>query len=223
MTNKLRDSSRDLLACFFSECESRFRFLEQRHGYSYLSGLVEYRQGRQIITPYQGEDILGSFRAVTRYEKDDLSLEILYGDAEYSVEGYAYFQHIYRLNLSEILSAVKKSDHDIRGNWLVTRKDMLEKTLNGMAESLRKHKRFFIDPNPKIIDRAMTMRSKRIEQAVREQYRKDIQHASTQAARAFMEKNFRRVVEIYSPYEKDLNAADLKKLMLARKNLQKQA
>ena len=42
MVGMLQNNARDLLTCFFAECESGFRFLELKHGYSYMSGLVDY-------------------------------------------------------------------------------------------------------------------------------------------------------------------------------------
>ena len=105
MNKELQEPTEQLLACFFTECESQFRFLEQKYGFTYLSGLVEYRGGRQIIQPYQNQAVEPPFQAVTRYEKDDVCLEITYGDKEQVLEPYVYFGTIYRLAAAEILMA----------------------------------------------------------------------------------------------------------------------
>lgn len=219
MNNILWGSAKDLLACFFTECESRFRFLEQKHDFHYLSGLVRYKDGRQIITPYRNQDVPKDFWAITRYEKDNIALEIVYGDEEFVIESYVYFQNIHRLNLSEILWAAKKDDGSVSGNRWASREAFLRDIICNMAASVEKHKRHILNPTQKTIDRAVTMRAKRLEENIREQYKKDLEKATTIAARAFHDRDFKRVLELLSPYEKDLATADSKKLMRARKNL----
>ena len=193
--------------------------MEQKHGYSYLSGLVEYRQGRQIITPYNRQNIQGPFLAVTRYEKDNQSLEILYGDKEFAIESYLYYDQVYRLSLGQMLAAVKKSDAGPTRHWLVTHEDLIVESIAGIARTVKKQWRHFLCPTPKIIERALTIRGKLMEQAVREQHKQDIEDASREAARAFMEKDFLKVIALLVPYERHLSASDLKKLTLARRNL----
>ena len=219
MNNKLRASSGDLLTCFFTECESQFRFLEQKHGYSYLSGLVEYRGGRQIITPYRNQFIDGPFRAVTRYEHDSINLEIVYGDKDYALEAYACYEHIYRLSLSDILSAVKKPDAGRTRHWLVTHEELVQDSVRSIANTVRKQWRHFLNPKPKVIERALSIRSKLMEQAIREQYKQEMDMASREAAKAFLEKDFTMVLMLLMPYERDLSPGDAKKLGLARRSL----
>ncbi len=169
MNNKLRENSRDLLTCFFTECESTFRFLELKHDYGYLSGLIDYRQGRQIITPYHGQSIENSFRAVTRYEMENNAIEILYGDKEFMIEAYIYINQIHRLSLSDILLAAKKDDNSTKNNRQITKQNQIERKIHNISASIKKNKRHFLEPNERMIERALTMRGKRMEQSIREQ------------------------------------------------------
>ena len=88
-----------------------------------------------------------------------------------------------------------------------------------IAAGVKKHRRVVLEPGQKLLDRALTMRGKRLEQRIREQHKNDIQKASIEGAKAFLEKDFRRVIELFVPYETYLSAADLKKLNLARRNM----
>ena len=161
MNNKTRGSAQNLLACFFKEGENRFRFLENKHGYSVISGLVEYRQGRQIITPWRGQAVTEPFRAVLRFEKDDQALEIFYGEKEFIIEGYAYYDRFYRLGMGEMLRAVRKGDPDTTRSWLAIHEDLVAESMQRMAHTVKRHWKPFLRPAPKIIERALTIRSKR--------------------------------------------------------------
>ena len=200
MTSELWESAENLLPCFFSECESQFRFLEQEHGYTYLSGMVEQHQTRQIIRPYKkNQETPETFQAITRYEKDDHVLEITYGKKEFIIESYTYFDHVYRLTLCELLAAAKRENKDVKANRWNLREEQITEVIKKMAASFKENKDDFLNPNPKTIDRALTMRSKRIEQGVRDIYKESLKHISVEAARAFLKKDFKKVIELLTP------------------------
>ncbi len=216
-------SSRELLTCFFEECEVRFNFLERKHGFSYISGLVSYKGGRQIITPYKNQDALDSFWATTRYEKDNDSFEIVFADGEFRVEGFACYNRIDRFAFTEILRAAKKPNPVISGNPWVQHREAMQETIQQMADSFKGHAACLLDPGEKLIDRAYAMRAKQIERQIRNQYKADVKSASTKAAKAFRAKDFREVIELLSLYEKDLGPSDRKKLEKARKSFRSQS
>lgn len=88
-----------------------------------------------------------------------------------------------------------------------------------MAESLKDNLQIFTDADQKIIDRARTMRSRRMKQAIYNQYKKDLKEVCARAAKAFINKNYRQVIEYLMPYEQDLPKADLKKYEIAKRKL----
>ncbi len=216
-------SARDLLGCFFHECERDFRFLEQKYRFGYLSGLVEYRRNVKIIKPFQNieslANIADNFQAITRYEHKDIAIEIGFFKNKLSIEGHVYFDPVQRFSLSEVLTAAKKHCGAIGGDEGLIREELIAQSLKSMAKSLQKHIDYFIEPSEKLIERAHMIRSKRIEQAVRQHFTTMLEDNSKEAARAFTNKDYQKVLTLLQPYEPYLGNADIKKLLLARKHL----
>lgn len=209
----------NLLTCFFTECERQLRFLEQEHGFYYLSGLTRYHNGRQIIMPYQGQDYTPPFFATTRYELGDLALEVTYSDETYRLEVQVFYNRIQRLQLHEILKAAKKMVWLRDQDFIASSPRALKKCIERIQAVLHKHGDLVLTPSDRLLEKAQAIRDTLLEQNIREQYKKDMHQASTLAARAFLQKEFPRVIELLSPYERDLGAADLKKLDQARKKI----
>ena len=212
----------ELLACFFEQCERGFRFLEEQHKFSYLSGLVEYRKNYKIIKPYQNATAAlhgaGNFLAITRYELDDLALEIQFSKSRLSLEGYMYLEQVQRLEFSEILAAARKDDARIARSAGLTDTHLLGVAVSDMARCLKKHKKYFVSPKLKHLERAATIRHTRLEQAVREHFKSQLSDTCIEAARAFTSKDYKRVIDLLQPVEPYLTIADSKKLNLARKH-----
>jgi hypothetical protein len=213
-------AARDLLDHYFAECERKFRFIEQQHGFSYLSGLAEYRNNSKIIRPYGGREIGGGeFMAITRYERGDVALEIQYGEARMAMECFVYFAPAQRFSLTEILTAARKAPKGKVVDWGITRSILIDENISRLSRTVQTHHKLVLDPGPKMLERMATIRDIQIEQAVRRQFTEMIRKASTQAAIAFREKNYREVVSMLEPYRNHLPAAELKKLQLARRQL----
>lgn len=209
----------DLLQCFFAACEKEFRFLEQEHGYRYISGLAEYRDKYQIIVPYQNQGITDDFLAMTRYEKDDKAFEILFSSDHFVLEGHVYYDPVNRFEISEILAAAKKDHKGMIGGWGLSQSDVLTQTIQSMAKNLSENIGYYLKSDERLMSRALVIRNKRIEQAVRKQFKLQVTSACKQASKAFVQKNYEHVVKLLQPLEFYLDPSDLKKLKLARKYL----
>ncbi len=212
-------SPKDLLTCFFTECEKQFRFLEQRHHFSYLSGLVKYQGGRQIITPYKGVVSEAPFVAVTRYEKDFQAFEVSYSEDNYAVDCHFIYDHYQRLSFQEVLRAAKKSLTLSQTAYYTASVRTMQSVILDISETLKHGQKTLLPPSEKIIERALTMREMTLEQKIREQYRKSLDMISQKAAKAFTEKDFTAVIELFQPYEMDLSASDRKKLEVAKRKI----
>lgn len=219
MNHVVRASSRDLLACFFEECEKQFRFLERQHGFLYLSGLAEYRKNYKVITPYLNGPVKEPFLALTRYEKGERAVEILYGEDNFTIEIFMYLDAITRLSLKDLMLAMRIDSVFAKPLVWMTEIGMLRESLEVFAKALQQNDRKFLNPSEKLIDRALTMRGKLTEQTIRAHYEVAKNEASEKAAQAFVRKNYGVVVEILEPFIKDLGAADLKKLKRAQEKL----
>jgi hypothetical protein len=218
MAGGAADDTNALLNCFFETCESRFRFLEQEYGYRYISGLAQVKAGRQIVVPYKGQNANIPFWAVTRYEQNEETLEITYGDSNFMLEGYLHDGQINRVSFAEILLAAHKGADAINGRAHVQTIKEISNLVTDMAGMIKTHRKYFLETRPKITERALAMRGKKLEQNIFEQYKADMAHASMDAARAFTAKDFKTVIALLTPYEKHLSAADAKKLEKARKS-----
>jgi hypothetical protein len=212
-------SAKNLLEHFFSGCESNLRFLEQRHGFSYISGLAEYRNNSKIIRPWRGQEITETFTALTRYERADTSLEILFGEQQFIIESLVYYGPYQRFSLSEILKAARKIPKGKTNDWGITRPQLIDESLGRIAKNLLSHHKVILEPNTKFLDRMLTIRNVQLEQAVRRHFSQTIKDATLLAAKAFREKNFRMVISVLEPYKNFLPSSELKKLQIAKKQL----
>lgn len=72
-----------------------------------------------------------------------------------------------------------------------------------------------VSHNPRIISGVgrQLIQAKRVEQAVRAQYKQDMAQASKMAARAYFRKDYKDVVRLLRPYEKYLSPVDIRKLI----------
>ncbi|HOO81524.1 MAG TPA: hypothetical protein PK513_03370 [Alphaproteobacteria bacterium] len=209
----------ELLQCFFSECERHFRFLEQRYGYMFFCGLLEYRNNYKMIKPLNQQEFNGPFMAVTRYEKGEQAFEITYSSIQFLIEAHAFYNPIDRFELSEIMTAARKSDTALRGDWGVSDVSLIKKTIREMAQSFEKHSRILLEPGDKLLNRAMTIRHKQLEQSIREKHKISIDATCQHAAKAYREKNYRLVVQLLEPVKRYLKRGEIKKLERAKKLL----
>lgn len=208
-----------LLTCFFSESEARFRFLEDTYEYTAIGGMVRYKNNLRVIAPYKPEYRSQPFWALMRYEGEAGAFEILYGDRDYTLELFFCPSPANRICLGEWISAANRhAQEPDRSSWL-REQAALETALRGGAAFLRKSMDCFVNPQPGTLERALVIRSRRIEQAVRAQYEKDMAQASKMAARAYFRKDYKDVVRFLRPYEKYLSSADMRKYVTARSKL----
>ena len=206
-----------LLSCFFSECEKQFGFLEGKHGFSSYSGLVDYQRGRHIIRPYNGQEIEGVFWATARYEKNDQSFEISFGDSNLSLKSHICYDRINRLAFGELLQALKIRDReDISGPW-VQKEEELNEMIGKMSGIFKKNLSNILEPDQKTMDKAIVIHMNRLRQKVMDDHKKNIKEVSLKAAKAFCDKDYRRVIELLTPYKDYIARYDKKKLEISQK------
>ncbi len=213
------DAAEHLLTCFFDRCGKEFGFLERKHGFTSIRGLSQHRNGRRIFTPFRAPcTVPVPFEAAMLFEKDDTALEASYGGGDYALDLHVYYGRIHRFLLRAVFEAARKSDAtlDTARARTIT---VLEKTLQDAGATVRRNIGLITAPNPKLIERTLTIHDKRLEEGVRTQYRRDMDDAATEAAKAFTGRDYPRVVTLLAPYEEYLNAASLKKLNRARQHL----
>ncbi|MFK7840304.1 MAG: hypothetical protein AB8B83_08250 [Bdellovibrionales bacterium] len=220
MNQIINADSHALLSCFFQECESQFRFLEETHGFLYLSGLAEYQSHYKIIKPYSNQlkDTPYPFYAITRYERDNQAVEIFYGDHNYALEVFIYPDSMRRLNLQDIVSAIRQETSGNKNLSYLTEEQNISHSLEWFSKIIESNPKI-LNPNEKLIKKTETMRERLLEQSVRSHLEALVTKASARAAKAFTRKDYSLVVEILSLYKDFLNRSDLKKLQIAQEKL----
>ena len=203
--------TQELISCFFNNCESKLSFLKEHHDFQPISGLVKYKHGRKLIRPYRNGTIPENFWALSRFEKQDIAIEISYHREEYILESHIYFGFVNRYNLSDLTHAAKKADERLDTQYGIGNESDLIEKIHTLGRAIHAHSSIITSHNEKLLKRANTIRNKRIESLVRERYNRDKKQATEKAAKAFMEKDYKKVIELYHPYREDLKAIDLKK------------
>jgi len=213
-------NAHDLLTCFFDECENRFRFLEEKHGYLCFSGMAEYKNNYKIIRPYKQNALQEGqpFFATTRYEKHNRTVEILYGDKNLVLEAYIYPDAQTRLSLRDIIMAARSSVTKPASLSYLSEPQNISEAVEWFSTLLQKHPKI-LEPSAKLVDRAITISSKLTEESIRAHFTDMIKEASVFAAKAFLEKNYNYVIALLTPFEGYLTISDLKKLKIARAKL----
>lgn len=210
--------TRTLLTCFFAVCEDAFRFLEREHGFEYCAGLATYAGGRQIIRPYHHENIATPFFAVTRYEKENTSIEITYGDTDYSIGIHLCPDRIHRFTMQELCRAAGKRFKSCNTQKILTSAE-IEHAIRVLAENLRHDQKTLVNTPETVVRKTAMNRAREMEKRIREQFRKNLKDSIRRAAKAFSEENHRVVIALLMPYEQYLKGRDLKKLQIARQHL----
>lgn len=217
---KMLDSNR-LLACFFSDCENQFRFLEDEHDYSYFSGIVTYRHNHKIIVPCKNpEEEAHPFVACARYEHKDWAIEILFDEENMKIDQRFYHKGIHRFSKDDLLKSAKKTCSFKALDKPVVNEQSIYDTSAEFADFLKRYQNWVLDPNDKFIERALTMKERLLEQQIRQKFEKDMRDISEMAAKAFMQKNYKKVIRLLMPYKQTLTGADQKKLTQARDNIE---
>jgi len=213
-----------LLSYFLTECEEELRFLETDYGFGYFSGMLEYAKGRQILKPcttqISAEQSLDhALEIATIYDNGQTALEVTYKPSQSRLNIYVCYGRIHRLPLSDMISAahreyISKTEHIFACDAV-----SLKRVLHENAASIRTYHTVITQPDEGLIERALKIRDKLLEQQIRAQFHADMEQAQIMAARAFVQKDYVRVIKLLTPYEHYLNAVSLRKMTQARQKL----
>lgn len=213
------------MSCFFETCEKQFRFLEQEFGFIYISGIAEYKQGRQIIRPVPSQtqhpiSVDSDFSLVTRYEKDERAIEFSYVLPDGNLTCMFHSDRVNRLRLHDLLLTLKKEIDLSALEKPAKQADLIVNALQCASKAIHDNPVLLDTADNKLYDRALTMRQKMLEHRLREQLKKEMDLSVNLAAKAFLQQDFARVIVLLRPYEAFLSSGDLKKLNHARKKMQ---
>ena len=208
--SNLMVSSKLLVSHFFDTCEKSFSFLCEDHGFDIYCGMLEFRSGRKLIRPFKFE-IGREALSICRLEHGSIAIEITYAQNSLSLDCHIYYDFINRFELNDIIKAAKKPLKKSRFQFAIISLAQMDVELLRIRDLISDNVSLFTKSNKRFVQRALKIRSKRIEFAVRTQYKQNMDDAISKAAKAFFRKDYRKVVELYKPFEQQLRASDKKK------------
>lgn len=206
----------ELLNTFHLECERAFAFLVTEHHFTRQYGLSDFELPRANLKYYDLKNIPNWFWAVERFERCDVRIEISFGDREFNIEG-RYWNKGQEFALWEILQAADHHSEAISGDAWVNTTSFMSDTLQHMARALHADISLFLNPQPFLFDRALTLRNERLRQAYEIQRLQELDRARTIASEAFRAKDYVRVVTLLTPFTDILTAADRRKIELSKR------
>jgi hypothetical protein len=207
-----------LIATFTQEVESSFRFLVDQYGFKQDAGLSDFGSPVSKLKRLNPRKVPGTFWFIERFVNREIRIEIGFGDREFIVEADWWYQkESHGFAMWEIFNAAGAKDNKIGGSAWVTSCEFMEQTVREMAKSTKENIDLFIKPSEVLIDRALEIRGSRLRYDQKKQKKRNLNRARNEAASAFREKDYQKVIELLSPYSEILSEADNKKIHLCRK------
>jgi hypothetical protein len=162
---------------------------------------------------------------INRFVVKDVTFDICYGDREFLIETMLFYAGIKdRFAPWELLTASGISEpHVVSGEAWVLTPDFMVGIIDRLAIGIRQHWNILEKPQPKIIDRALVLRGKRMLFAKEEQRRRDRERAIVHASTAFHAGKYAEAKRLLEPFKSDVDLipSALKILELAEKKIKK--
>lgn len=206
-----------LLKSFFHQAKDKFYHFSQNC--DVLQGLTDYHKGRLLITPYvDGQSIEYPYFAITRFETEQFSFDISYGDYDLSLEFHITFKGGQRYSLQDIASYF---DHPI------AKQDIYQGHTEGAIISiLNKIARFMTlyfdqinNPSECFLIALQTIQQKRLQEKWTAQYDDRKKNAYTKAVQAIQIQDYKRALILMRPYKRDLAPEEQRMFFLALEGL----
>jgi hypothetical protein len=208
-----------VLDTFRRECDSRLSFLEREHSARKEFGLSRGDAPLATLDEYKSDGILiALFLLVQRYRLRNSVVEITYGDKDLIVLPRIFFPPLGQsFGWFELLRAAGIDDPAATGDILVQSAEKMQRVVAALSTSLQKHFLLITSPDEPMIARALDARrdERRWESETHRQA--FLERARNMAADEFRKQNYRKVVELLSPFEDILSEADKSKIGLARR------
>jgi len=212
------DTRKDLIATFKQECDKNLEFLDNTYSAKKEFGFSSFDGPIPTIREYSSDQIPNVFWLIQRYSLSNSIIEISYGDRESTLEARIFYKDSKQMfALFEILRAADLEDSDIAGaNWVLN-KEFMHKTISALSASLQKHFDLIANPGKAIIDKALFIREEQMRHYNEDLRNHDLERARNMATEEFRNHNYKKVLELLSPFEDILSEADKMKVKLARK------
>jgi hypothetical protein len=205
---EMNNTTPELLDAFDASVRERLCAFMESKGATHSVGHSDFNgwPGPSSISKRAYQDLDGSFFWwINRFEVEDCTLDIGYGDKEFIVEPMLYYNGIkdHFAPWELLLAATVSKPHVASGAAWVLSADFMKKTIESTSEGIITHWQILSSPSPDLIDRARVMRGQRMIFAREEQRRRDRERASIQASTAFHNGDYSEAIRLLDPYRDD--------------------
>ena len=142
---------------------------------------------------------------VNRFIVGKTTLDIGYGDREFTIETFLFYDGIKdHFAAWELLSAAEVPRAQIIFNGtFVCESDFMVRIIDELAQGLRQHWNIINTPTPQLINRALEMRVERIKAYQQEQRRRELERAMIRASTAFHAGHYDEAKKLLEPFKQD--------------------
>lgn len=204
----MNDTSSELIASF-DDCVKKYLCpFTQSKGAKHSSGKSNFDgNGAPSSLSSVSYDSVGNsfFWWINRFETDQCTLDISYGDREFMIETTLYYKGIEdQFGVWEIkMGAEIPEPTSACGASFVLSSEFMDKVISELSDGIKSNWELISSPSNEVIDRARVLRGKRMIFEQEEQRTRDREKACIQASTAFHNGEFKKAIQILEPFEKD--------------------
>ncbi len=213
-----------LIESFFDCVDICFKFLSTDHGYVESKRLIQHEDKEIEFIPDKFPKSKWIFMVLKRYENQDGTFIVSYGDRESIVElKYRQKKDESLFGVWEIFNAKNLDYSEIGGNQFVLNQDFMIKTIETISNSLRNNIENIL-PISNDLFKTISVNRDIVQQDWEDRMLNDtISFRVDEAAKEFQKKNYKRVVEILDEYSDKLSEAQKKNLDYSKKMIKKKS
>ena len=196
-----------LINQFFGDCHQSLQPLINRYNCASIKGLYQHKNHRLIIKPYSDEQTANyPFYALFRLEfaHAPITLDIHYGDYNYSIETFLAYDYYHRFSLETCLKALKLNHKDIQRPQHSTAHSIHD-TVKHIADTLHANNILLSSLSNRDLKTIQAEQDKTIKHIIRKRYTTQMQTACERAIKAYQKDDYKRAIILFRPYLQDLD------------------
>lgn len=217
-------SASSLVHKFVNIAKEEFAFLSDEYEFSNETIIEAYTKDGLKRVEIDAIDVLQAFFCIRlKFIKKNLELSFSYGDREFNIEciisNYLNNGQIERYSLWEWLDVLKIKDERQTSGTFVLDLDRLEYIVRDIAAVLKTCLTRIENANESDLNLLKEIRDRRIAEERHHVMIDRKNRTATQARQVFYKKEYKRVIELLSPFEADLSPSELKMLEYTKKHI----
>ena len=211
-----------LLSSFFKYGHAHFAFIHGMGGFNCIGGLAQHQNGRKIIRSYNPHTVLSNdlrdIWAVIRFERDDFSLEIGFGDMDTRLSVYISHDPVLRIALDDLLDAYDVPCDMSVYQWIKS-EGIMARSLGHIGKIVQNNKRFVFKDAPDVVQDIQYKTAQKVRVAIEAQHKQTLSSLGRLGHQAFADNDYRRVIRLLRPHKKYLDPQMLSVLQQAQSSI----